>query len=132
MENIQIFFDSNRGVYIPQNFAEEIKRESVEGVTAEDWESMEAGPDQGWYWETWERVLNNAIITDEKGIKWTLHHDGDLRVLNAVPQFYKRVSHHFYDLWEYLDTNSRTAAIILCLSELGKQIFGNSFVFDRL
>ena len=74
-----LFSDSARGIYIPQHFAQSINREYVTGgVEPEDWTSLEAGPDSENYWESWDQVLTNCVITDADGIVWTLHQDGDL------------------------------------------------------
>lgn len=74
-----LYADSNRGVYIPQHFAESVKRECIEGVDSDDWAILEFGPDHEWYWETWELVLNNAVLHNpDNKIAYQLHHDGDL------------------------------------------------------
>ena len=72
-----LFADSNRGQYIPQYFAEAIKREGVSGVSAEEFDILTAGPDHPDYWETWDRVLNNARVSDAIR-SYELHQDGDL------------------------------------------------------
>ena len=72
------FLDGARGVYIPQNFAEIIIRDAVSGVSDEDWKILEAGPDHEWYWETWDGVMNNAVITDSDDEKYVLYQDSDL------------------------------------------------------
>jgi hypothetical protein len=76
--DIQLFLDGNRGQYIPRDFANTVKRECVTGVNANEWEKLEAGPDAAWHLETWENVLNNAVINDADGTKYRLHQDGDL------------------------------------------------------
>lgn len=74
-----ILADSARGVYIPQHFAESIKRDCVEGVTLKQWDELESGPDYEFYWEVWDEVARDARITDpETGVVYTLHQDGDL------------------------------------------------------
>lgn len=79
LTNAILFADSNRGQYIPQHFAQAIKRECVEGVTADDWAILDAGPDHEWYWETFDSVESNALVRDpESGISYRLYQDGDL------------------------------------------------------
>lgn len=74
-----LYADSARGVYIPQYFAESVVRESVSGVSDEDWTILESGPDHEWHWETWESVLNNARVTRASdGQVFVLYQDGDL------------------------------------------------------
>lgn len=69
-----LYADSNRGVYIPQYFAESANRDFFTGISDSDWTDLAKGPDFEWYWETWDRVLDNAItVTGE-----VLHQDGDL------------------------------------------------------
>ena len=77
-ESAELFLDGARGQYIPQNFAEIVIRECVEGVTDEDWECLEAGPEHEWYWEAWNNVLNRAILTNPSGERFTLYQDDDL------------------------------------------------------
>lgn len=77
-----LFADSARGVYIPQYFAESIKRDCVAGITEEQFATLAAGPDAEWYWETWETVMNNAEVTiPETGAKAWLYQDGDLWIV---------------------------------------------------
>ena len=77
LENAELFLDSNRGVYIPRDFAEVVRHELVENVTAEQWNVLQAGPDHECYWETWERVLDYAVL-DDGNRKFTLYQDGEL------------------------------------------------------
>ncbi len=42
-----------------------------------DWSILDAGPDHEWYWESWTEVCDNAIVTDDKGIKYRIWQDGD-------------------------------------------------------
>jgi hypothetical protein len=97
MENIILFADSSRGQYIPQFFAESVRREFVTGINADDWADLEIGPACEWYWDTWDRVLNNAIVTDENGNKFTLHQDGDLWLVCAELCTFKELSNIYGD-----------------------------------
>ncbi len=77
MDAIVLLFDSNRGVYIPQHFAQHC----IEGwhdVTDEKRKCLLAGPgaENEWYWETWQNVLDNAYF-EKDGHKWQLLQDGD-------------------------------------------------------
>jgi hypothetical protein len=74
-----LYADSNRGIYIPQYFAESVIRDAVKGVTESQWVVLESGPDAEWYWDTWDSVLNNARLTKEStGRVYVLWQDGDL------------------------------------------------------
>ena len=78
-ESAELLLDGARGIYIPQNFAEIVKRECVEGVSEEQWAIFEAGPEHEWYWEAWDEVLNSAIVTNPSTHeRFTLYQDGDL------------------------------------------------------
>jgi len=73
-----ILFDGASGVYIPQRFAREIDRSRVRGVSASDYEILEAGPDHEDYWEAWDEVLRMASLTLADGTRVELEQDGDL------------------------------------------------------
>ena len=81
LNRAELFADSARGIYIPQHFAEAVKREHVSGVTAEDWETLEAGPDAEHYWAIWDRVLNSATIQHPTLGACYLWQDGDLWIV---------------------------------------------------
>lgn len=78
---IELLLDSNRGVYIPQNFAQDFDI-SAFGFTENDPDilCLRDGPNEEneWYWEAWHSVLDKAIHTAKNGDIYTLHHDGDL------------------------------------------------------
>lgn len=82
MDTVILFCDSASGRYIPQRFATEIMSQYLQGVTQEQLNEL-ADPDGEWYWDTWETVLNNAEVVDHNtGQTFTLHHDGDLWLLD--------------------------------------------------
>ena len=75
---MQLFLSDARGVYIPRDFAQSIKRECVTGISEKDYAILEAGPDYEWYWNVWDDVLNNAVVTDPtSGTVYTVYQDGD-------------------------------------------------------
>ena len=73
---IDLLLNGARGVYVPQNF--------VECFDMGDWHLSDddikdlSDPNNEFYWDAWESVLNNAYFVDEEGNKWTLYQDGDL------------------------------------------------------
>lgn len=75
--------DSARGVYIPRDFAQIIKRDCVKGVRPDvlDFLAKDQSPEHDFYWDYWHDVLDNARIISG-GIEYTLHHDGDLWLVN--------------------------------------------------
>jgi len=78
-ESAILYADSAHGVYIPQYFAESIKRECVSGVDPFDLDSLAMGPDEcEHYWDTWHHVESNAVVTDSDGNQFYLYQDGDL------------------------------------------------------
>jgi len=82
LENAILYADSSHGVYIPQYFAESIRREYVSGVSESRWHNMTLDPygvDSDLLWDSWTHVLDNATVTDpETGIEYGLWQDGDL------------------------------------------------------
>jgi hypothetical protein len=78
-ESAILYADSAHGVYIPQYFAESIKRECVSGVDPSDLDSLTMGPDEcEHYWDIWHDVESSAIVTDSEGNQFYLYQDGDL------------------------------------------------------
>ena len=71
----QLLLSDARGVYIPRDFAE--------GFDLHAWHidfdvSALSDPESEFYWDTWERVLNNAYYFNAEGNRFTLWQDGDL------------------------------------------------------
>lgn len=82
-DSIIHLLNSARGTYIPRDFAQMIKRDCVKGVKPEilDFLANEESPDDEFYWDQWIHVLDNARIISD-GVEYTLHHDGDLWLVN--------------------------------------------------
>ena len=76
-EKIVLLLDGNRGIYVPQGFAECFSREEW-NYSKEDEEILISGPDHEYYWETWDDILQNAYYIDNDGLRWHLWQDGDL------------------------------------------------------
>ena len=82
-----LYLDGSRGIYIPQDFALETKRECIEGVDDEALAILKEGPEHDFYWEAWDEVLDNAVLTDPVSKQhFTLHQDDDLWL---VPEGYE-------------------------------------------
>lgn len=77
MDYVKILLDSCRGIYIPQNFANEFKTDEFSGIEKSDLDIIKVGPDHPWYWESWQTITDNASFTED-GRQWTLYQDGDL------------------------------------------------------
>ncbi|MBN1877130.1 MAG: AAA family ATPase [Anaerolineae bacterium] len=54
------------------------------------------------------------------------------RQIRAAESFYERISFHFDDLWEGLDDNTRTIAVVLSLLELGGWALGQKFACGEI
>lgn len=87
MKAIELLLDSGRGVYIPQNFAQDCL--GYPSDSENGWEFSEdaalvllKGPDDNEeYWEAWESMLDRAIFKLAGGT-WRLYQDGDLWAVN--------------------------------------------------
>ena len=91
---MQLFLSDARGQYIPRDFARSVKREAVSGIDTKDLDYLALGPggcldeatelqegesERGeFYWDTWQTVLDNCLLTDDKGNEFKLYQDGDL------------------------------------------------------
>lgn len=76
MESIVLMMSDNHGIYIPQNFVNDVDINAWH-VKPEDAEILAAGPDNEGYWDAWDSVLNDAYYMHGDA-KYTLHQDGDL------------------------------------------------------
>ena len=76
---MELLCDSHHGRFIPQIMARRLFDAGWSGIALPDVLELEAGPDASeWYWDTWIDVVNAAQLTDEEGVIWYLHQDGDL------------------------------------------------------
>jgi hypothetical protein len=74
-----LWLSDARGVNIPRDFATSFadRDKTVSGVSPEDWQTLEDGPDAEWYWDAWADVCDNAVVTDENGVKYRVYQEGD-------------------------------------------------------
>jgi len=79
MSGIEILLNDSRGVYIPQNFAENFNMEDW-GVTDEERDVLLAGPspENESYWDVWYDVLSTSSYKDKNDNIWYLTQDSDL------------------------------------------------------
>lgn len=91
-----LFLDSNRGIYIPQHFAELIDPQDWIGLDSEDLEILKSGPDSESYWDAWQSVLDLAETKDGQ----VLHQDGDLWLV-AKDKAIEDLNAYFSDCLEY-------------------------------
>jgi hypothetical protein len=73
-----LWLSDARGRYIPHDFAQSFvdRNKHVSGVTAEQWAILE-DPEHRDYYEAWDEVLRDAVVTDNDGNKFRVHQDGD-------------------------------------------------------
>ena len=76
-----------RGRYIPRDFANEIRRDHVTGVSDADWAILEDGPDNEAYWDAWSDVCDSAVVTDDDGTVYTVYQDGDCWLVEQGAEF---------------------------------------------
>jgi hypothetical protein len=74
-----LWLSDARGIYIPRDFATSFldRAAHVSGVSSENWQTLEDGPDNEWYWDAWADVCDNAVVTDRNGVRFRVHQDGD-------------------------------------------------------
>lgn len=80
-ENAILVADSHHGIYIPKLVAEEIITGYLKVKNKEDilWELSELGdPENENYWEAWEDLMNQVILTGLKGKEYYLYQDEDV------------------------------------------------------
>ena len=82
MSGIELVISDGNGIYIPQLFAEIIRRGegsgSWQGYDEKELKTLEEGPEAEWYWEAWQGVVDNTTFTDSNGDIWCFYQDGDL------------------------------------------------------
>lgn len=82
---LEMAADDTAGINIPRNFARDVDHDMVTGVDGQQWDILADGPDNPLYWDVWQEVLEAAVITS--GISWTLHHDGDLWLIEQGAEY---------------------------------------------
>ena len=82
-KEIELLLDSNRGIYIPQQFAKHYgpslykNNKGMGKELRDDIGALLDGPDNDDYWDAWDSLLNREYI-GEDGTKFTLYQDDDL------------------------------------------------------
>ena len=78
---IKCLIDGAAGIYVPQKFINSF--ENWDNIDNDDRRSVANGPDNEYYWESWQNILDNATHTDDNGNKWVLYQDDSLFVIRA-------------------------------------------------
>ena len=76
MDTITLLLEESRGVYIPQSFYERFDFGSW-NLNISDYSELSM-PENAHYWDAWDDLLREAVLTDADGHRWTLYQDGDL------------------------------------------------------
>lgn len=88
---MQVLVDNHHGIYVPQVFVStyNVNKFGIEEFDP-DYQSVLQGPENEWYWESWDAILNKASYTDENGNTLYLEHNGDLFLVaeEDIPIFY--------------------------------------------
>ena len=80
-EKVDAILDSSRGIYIPQDFVNVYLHygHDLRGISQRDIDMCAAGPDEEWYWEAWDAVEQNAVLTEPgTGQRFNVYQDGDV------------------------------------------------------
>lgn len=78
MQSIELFLDGERGIHLPQHFAQIIRVSSGwHGIRPEDLDILLEGPEHELYWEAWDSILSHGYATVNEHV-YRLHQDGDL------------------------------------------------------
>lgn len=76
MSGVQLLLSDSCGIYIPRDFVNNFDLNKWH--VKEDFQDFLSNPDDEFYWDSWDVVLNNAKHTDKQGNTWHLWQDGDL------------------------------------------------------
>ena len=81
----RLILSDSHGQYIPQLFCADLTQADAEamGIDPQDVKDCQLGPDNEFYWEAWQSILDAAESTDSHGIKWRLEQNGDLWEIRA-------------------------------------------------
>ena len=81
----KLLLSDSHGIYIPQIYCQQLTEDDAPdmGVEWSDVVCCQSGPDQEWYWESWQAILDSAEITEPATLKvdesqWRLIQNGDL------------------------------------------------------
>ena len=80
----RLLISDNQGIYIPQIYCQQLTEDDAAeyGIEWSDVVCCQSGPDQDWYGESWQAILD-AAEWEEDGETWRLHQNGDLWMVRA-------------------------------------------------
>lgn len=85
-DKIELMCDSHHGVYIPSTMINRLVEAGWQMPSVVNAEVLNS-PDNEYYWDEWEIVLNGALFVDDYYRRWYLHHDGDLWAVREDYEF---------------------------------------------
>ena len=109
---IELFLSDARGIYIPRDFAQCVVRDRIKGVDMADLDYLARGPhdieatddepahDAEAYWDVWQSVCDDAVLTGDDGTEYTIHQDGDCWLVERGAEFDESSE---FDLGFYVD-----------------------------
>ena len=77
---VMLLADSHHGVYIPQFTVKDHLNHPAwdwSEVSQDDVQAVLAGPDNDWYWEAWENVMNSVKVRSQ-GTEYVIVYNEDL------------------------------------------------------
>ena len=81
IEDVVLLADSHHGIYIPQLVVEQYLDHPMwdwSEVDKEDINAVLAGPDNEWYWEAWDSIMDEVKVVDEDGTEYMIMYNEDL------------------------------------------------------
>lgn len=85
---MQLICDSHHGIYCPQLTIKDLIDDIVSQLPAEDVQTVLDGPDNEFYWESWENILNTSFIIDDgENKRYYLYQDEDVWMLEKGEEF---------------------------------------------
>ncbi len=104
-DSMELLLSDARGIYIPRDFLDfkNVCTEDGEEITDEYLlEALEElkNPDGEYYWESWEKVLNETYLKNSTtGVVFCLHQDGDLWAIpnKELRELNEEESERFWD-----------------------------------
>jgi len=75
-----LVISDSHGIYVPRNFISFITISATYTITNVEKEAIEivrSGPDHEHYWDAWDEIERDAIITDDDNLRYFIHMDGD-------------------------------------------------------
>ena len=81
----RLLLSDAHGIYIPQLYCQGISKSEAKELSMDWWavETCQHGPDEEFYWDAWQSILDSAEITEPSTLKeeesvWRLVQSGDL------------------------------------------------------